>query len=497
MAGVDQILSAIVQQGADELRLGTDQSPVVLAMGATRRFTMSPTSDAVLRQLLGELLSSQRLGELDSQRRCSFEHTVLNVGQFQVTLIARQSGGIDATFLRSGIARSAVAQPTPKHTNDINAPAVTLSQQLNTNSAQASPPSTMGELRCTDALRDIVEQANRLHASDIHLADGQRPYFRVDGRLSMAPNLIEGQVTDYFEISAQVMATTMAGQALEFALGFDRGRRARVSLYRMNAGLASAIRLLPDVAPSLSELNLPMQLDDLAELPHGLVLFCGATGSGKSTTMAALCRHALERRSVQLITLEDPVEFTLKSSPQSLVRQRQIGRDVVDFSAGLRDALRSDPDVIVVGELRDSETIRLALTAAETGHLVLASMHGGSAASCLERVVDAYPAEQRQQIRTQLADALRAVVVQRLVPYLRRAGRVPALEVLRVTHGVANVIREGKTAQIGTMLQGGKRDGMTSLERCLADYVKAGTISPEHAIAAANSVDSLTMYLAK
>jgi twitching motility protein PilT len=151
----------------------------------------------------------------------------------------------------------------------------------------------------------------------------------------------------------------------------------------------------------------------------------------------------------------------------------------------------------VVGELRDAETIRLALTAAETGHLVLASLHSGTAAACVERVIDAYASEQRSQIRIQLADALRAVVVQKLLPRVRGTGRVPALEVLRVTHGVANVIREGKTAQIGTMLQAGKRDGMISLERCLADYVQAGMIAAEQAKAAANDVDSLTMYLSK
>jgi twitching motility protein PilT len=228
-----------------------------------------------------------------------------------------------------------------------------------------------------------------------------------------------------------------------------------------------------------------------------LVLLCGATGSGKSTTLAALSRHALEHRSILLVSLEDPIEFALSATRQSLVRQRQVGRDVKDFTAGLRDALRSDPDVIVVGELRDAETIRLALTAAETGHLVLASLHSGSAAACIERVIDAYPAEQRTQIRIQLADALRAVVVQRLVPRARGAGRVPALEVLRVTHGVGNVIREGKTAQVAGMLQAGKRDGMLSLDRCLAEYVQAGTITLEHAKAHANDLDSLTMYLSK
>jgi len=244
-------------------------------------------------------------------------------------------------------------------------------------------------------------------------------------------------------------------------------------------------------------LQLPLNLASLAELPNGLVLLCGATGSGKSSTLAALSRHALEQRSILLVTLEDPIEFQLRASAQSIVRQRQIGRDTESFTSGLRDALRSDPDIIVVGELRDPETIRLALTAAETGHLVLASIHSGSAADCVERVVDAYPADQRSQIRVQLADALRAVVVQRLLPRHRGSGRIAALEVLRVNRAVSNVIREAKTAQLGTLLQAGKREGMISLERCLADYVQSGAVSLEQARAAANDADSLAMYLAK
>jgi twitching motility protein PilT len=286
-------------------------------------------------------------------------------------------------------------------------------------------------------------------------------------------------VGDFFGLHSELKSRVMNGVALEIALELSSRGRLRMTIYRMQVGLAAAIRLLPPITPQLSELNMPVPLQGLAELPHGLVLLCGSTGSGKSTTLAALCRHALEHRSVMLVTLEDPIEFVLPATNQSIVRQRQIGRDVADFTTGLRDALRSDPDVIMVGELRDAETIRLALTAAETGHLVLASLHSGSAAACVERVIDAYPADQRTQIRIQLADALRAVVVQKLLPRAHGAGRVPALEVLRVTHGVANVIREGKTAQIGTMLQAGKRDGMISLEHCLSDYVKAGVIATE------------------
>ena len=316
-------------------------------------------------------------------------------------------------------------------------------------------------------------------------------------RLFSDPPLPTVRVPELFQLDPDANKQLSAGVAVEMALSLSPRERLRVTLYRKQSGLAAAIRVLAAEAPDLGELNLPLSLSGLAELPNGLVLFCGATGSGKSTTLAALSRHALEHRSILLITLEDPIEFQLSSSTQSIARQRQIGRDVESFTSGLRDALRSDPDVIVVGELRDAETIRLALTAAETGHLVLASLHGGSASACVERVIDAYPADHRPQIRIQLAEALRAVVVQKLLPRARSTGRVVALEVLRITHAAANVIREGKTAQIGTLIQGGKREGMICLERCLADYVQAGVLTLDQARAAANDLDSLTMYLGK
>jgi twitching motility protein PilT len=271
----------------------------------------------------------------------------------------------------------------------------------------------------------------------------------------------------------------------------------RIHVFQSSEGLAAAIRLLPRAAPSLASLHMPLPLEDLAELPHGLVLVCGATGSGKSTTLAALAQEALRRRSIVLTTLEDPIEFALAPPETSIVRRRQVGRDVRDFATGLRDALREDPDVLLVGEMRDRETINLALTAAETGHLVLSSLHSRSAASAIERIVDSYPAEGQAQIRTQLADSLRAVVVQRLLPRARGEGRIPAIEVLRVTHAVGSLIREAKTAQVVSTLQSGRREGMLSLERCLADRVQAGEIRLEDARAVANEPGSLASYLGK
>ncbi len=499
MAGIDQILSVVVQQGANELRLGTDQEPQVFAQGARRRFTMSPTPDNVLRQLLGEIFSAQREAELIKLPRIGFDYEAHGIGSFQVQISRRPSGGMDVAFLQStrrGPSMRAKLEPTDTsvvEAKETRGAATAVSSKVpEVCSFEVAP-----QLEYAPRFPRLIEQAVLSRASDIHLADGQPAFLRVDGRLVALSDEPIHSVAELFGLDDTVAAKVMGGNALELGLTLSPRERLRVCLYRMEAGLTAAVRILPAAAPLLSELNLPLSLQHLAELPHGLVLLCGATGSGKSTTLAALSRHALEHRSIVLVTLEDPVEFALSGSRQSLVRQRQVGRDVTDFTAGLRDALRGDPDVIVVGELRDAETIRLAITAAETGHLVLASLHSGSATGCIERVIDAYPQDQRSQVRIQLAEALRAVVVQKLVPRARGTGRVPALEVLRVTHGVANVIREGKTAQIGSMLQAGKRDGMVSLERCLAEYVQAGTISLEHAKAHANDLDSLTMYLSK
>jgi twitching motility protein PilT len=256
------------------------------------------------------------------------------------------------------------------------------------------------------------------------------------------------------------------------------------------------VRLLRREAPGLAELQLPPLVESVVDLPHGLVVACGPTGCGKSTTLAALIQHALRARPQVLVTLEDPIEYVIRAPRgPGLVRQREVGTHVRDFATGLRDALREDPDMILIGEMRDAETISMALTAAETGHLVFASLHSRTAPSAVERIIDTYPPERQRQIRVQLADALRAVISQRLVPTADGAGRVPAVELLRVTHGVANLIREGRTAQIINALQGGGGEGMLLLERSLADLVRSKRISRETAAAAANDAATLGEYL--
>jgi twitching motility protein PilT len=484
MARIDSLLSIVVAQGANELRLGVDREPKMLASGVPKRLSLPATPEETLRGLLDGLLDEARERAMRSER-VEFEYEAPALGSFQVTVTRRGDRGFDVVFLREPAAPVDVgadvtaARRAPQDRSDSSGPA-TLS------------PSAKGE---PGTLVHLVAAAVALRASDLHLSDGSEPVVRVDGALRpLGTGAIA--VGSLLRLDAKQEACVAAGRSIDLGIDVDGAGRVRAHVFRTSEGVSVAVRLLPGAAPSLASLQMPMALDDLVGFPHGLVLVGGASGSGKSTTLAALAQEALRRRSIVLTTLEDPIEYTLSPSDASIVRRRQVGRDVPDFAAGLRDALREDPDVLLVGEMRDSETINLALTAAETGHLVLSSLHCRSAASAVERIVDA-AGSREPQIRGQLAESLRAVVVQRLVPRARGPGRVPVIEVLRVTHAVASLIREGKPAQIATALQSSRRDGMLPLERCLADRVQAGEIALDDARSFANDVTSLTMYLAK
>jgi twitching motility protein PilT len=391
---------------------------------------------------------------------------------------------LDVTFLR-GKAKPAPAPPPAPVPAPAPVPVPVPVPALATTSAP-SPE-----------LITLLGRAVAMRASDLHLLDGEPPVVRVDGAL----RALGGGPADVAhllgaDIMAEARRRMAAGASAALGIGLDGLGRVRANVYQAASGLAAAIRVLTAAPPTLAELALPAPLDDLIDLPHGLVLVCGPTGSGKSSTLAALAQEALRRRAAMLITLEDPIEYALSSAGgRGLVRQRQVGRDVRDFATGLRDALREDPDVLLIGEMRDPETIGLALTAAETGHLVLASLHSRSAASAVERIVDSYAPERQAQIRVQLADALRAVVAQRLLPRASGEGRVAALEVLRATHAVANAIREARTGSLQSAIQAGKKDGMLPLERCLADLVQRQRVTLEAARAVANDPAALGSYL--
>ncbi len=495
MARIDSLLAIVVDQGANELRIGSDREPRMFAGGVARKLNLPAMPEATIRELLGEILTPERASALAGRRPVDATHDAGALGAFHVTLTARD-GGLDVVFLR-GTKRG---EPRAPHASPGSPPAaappVVPATAPERASAAAEAKAAPIHLEMASALHPLVARAAAMSASDVHLMDGEPVAVRSFGVVSVLEESAI-RMDELIVWRGDARARILAGESVDIAADLEGIARVRVHVYATEAGVAAAIRLLPRSPPTLASLQMPVALDDLALAPHGLVLVCGATGSGKSTTLAALAQEALRRRSIVLITLEDPIEFALAASGQSLVRRRLIGRDTPTFASGLRDALREDPDVILVGEMRDPETIALALTAAETGHLVLASIHSRSAASAIERIVDAYPPDGQAQVRAQLAESLRAIVAQRLLPRARGAGRVVAVEVLRGTHAVASLVREGKSAQIPTLLQSGRKEGMLSLERCLADRVAAGEVRAEDARAAANDPASLAMYLSK
>jgi twitching motility protein PilT len=486
MARIDSILSIVLQQGANELRVVADREPKMLAYGALKKWSMPPMSEEILRDLLGEIMTSEVETRLAAGERVELAYETSALGTFHVTLAKERAGAFEARLVRGRAASPAPPSPAPV----VDASAEEPAPPSRTPFTAARPRFAVQRY-----LSDLVARAVAMRASDLHLGDGETPVIRVDGKLRALDDGAPADVAEAFAMEPADLAAVRAGHSIDVSLELPGSGRIRVHLYATDQGLAAALRLLPPRAPSFASLQMPVAFDDLALLSHGLVLVCGATGAGKSTTLAALAQVALQRRSIVLVTLEDPIEYEFAGSKGSIVRRRQIKRDAVDFASGLRDALREDPDVLLVGEMRDPETIALALTAAETGHLVLASLHSRSAASAVDRIVDASAPERQQQIRIQLAESLRAVVSQRLLPRARGTGRVAAVEVLRMNHAVASMIREGKTAQVSHAIQAGRAEGMLSLERSLADRVRAGEVRMEDARALANDPASLTTLL--
>jgi twitching motility protein PilT len=345
--------------------------------------------------------------------------------------------------------------------------------------AAASGPAAAPELEAW--LRHAVERG----ASDLHLHSGAPAALRRNGRLEaadatpLAPERAEALVRSIF--SAEQHARFEAAGEIDLAHTAAGVGRFRVNAYRQQRGIDAVFRLIPCEPPSLDDLGLPSSLAQLTHHHQGMVLVTGPAGCGKSSTLAALLDIVNEEQRSHIITVEDPVE-TLHPSKRCVVNQREVGAHTQSFARALRAALREDPDVIAIGELRDRETIALALSAAETGHFVLATLHTDSAIRTINRLVGVFPPDQQEQVRTMLSESLRAVVSQRLVPRADDSGRVAALEVLQVTKAVGNLIRENKAFQIQSILQTGGRQGMQMLDASLARLVAAGTITREAAL---------------
>lgn len=333
-------------------------------------------------------------------------------------------------------------------------------------------------------IENLLEHVIKNKASDLHLQVGLPPMLRVDGKLaaiSGTPELTEELVENlvFSILDDDQKQVLLKDKEFDFSFAFGDLGRFRVNAYHERGNIAAALRLIPNEILTTEQLGLPSVVDSFAEYPRGLVLVTGPTGSGKSTTLAALVDKINSERAEHIITIEDPIEFTHKSK-KSVVVQREVHYDTYSFSAALRSSLRQDPDVVLIGEMRDLETISAAITIAETGHLVFATLHTNSAAQSIDRMIDVFPPHQQPQIRSQLSNILMAICSQRLVPTIG-GGRVAAAEVLIATPAVRNIIREGKSHQLDAVIQTGADKGMQSMDRTLVSLIRSGTITYDEA----------------
>ncbi|AXE32638.1 twitching motility protein PilT [Chromobacterium phragmitis] len=330
-------------------------------------------------------------------------------------------------------------------------------------------------------------------ASDLHLSAGLPPMIRVNGdirRINLPPmdhhdvhDMVYDIMNDY---QRKIFEDTYE---CDFSFELPGIARFRVNSFIQNRGMASVFRVIPSKVLTLEQLGAPRIFQDIANYPRGLVLVTGPTGSGKSTTLAAMIDYVNENAFSHILTVEDPIEF-VHESKKSLINQRELGLQTHSFANALKSALREDPDVILVGELRDLETIRLALTAAETGHLVFGTLHTSSAAKTIDRIVDVFPAGEKEMVRSMLSESVRAVIAQTLLKTKDGAGRVAAHEIMIGTPAIRNLIRENKIAQINSMIQTGQQYGMQTLDQCLADLTRRNMVSPGEARAKASNKDA-------
>ena len=341
----------------------------------------------------------------------------------------------------------------------------------------------------------ILKLAADRHASDIHIKAGSQPIFRIHGKLKLEKELPVCTAEDTQQFLEEITTPDQRNyffheQELDFAYSAEGISRFRVNAYYQTGTVSLALRLVRTVVPTLEELNLPEICKNLVMKKDGLVILTGPTGCGKSSTMAAMLNYLNSRQERNVITIEDPIEYLFRDD-KCTFSQREVNVDTRSFASGLKHILRQDPDVILVGEMRDLETLSITLTAAETGHLVLTTLHTPSTSQAIDRFVDSFPSSQHPQVRLQLSTVLQAIIYQNLIPVAKGEGVVPAVEVLIATPAVQNLIRDGKTYQIASYIHTGQSQGMQTLDQSLIDLCHRGLISQQETINYAQNLDSV------
>lgn len=358
----------------------------------------------------------------------------------------------------------------------------------------------MERLDAEQKLKALLTLVGQEAASDLHLVVGRYPTLRINGKLhplSQEKLLMPDDTRAYSEIilTDDKREELVRDGQTDLSYNFEDRARFRVNVFYQKGYVSIAMRFVMDKIRSLEELNVPPSLYDFTKVSQGFVLMTGPVGHGKSTTLAALVDYINHSQAKHIVTIEDPIEFVYEQD-QCIVNQREVGRDAKDFPSALRAVLREDVNVVLLGELRDLETIATAMTAAETGHLIFATLHTNDAAQTIDRIIDVFPAHQQNQIRLQLANVLLGVVSQRLLPQVE-GGRVPAVEILFKNHAVENLIRENKTHQIDSVIETSLKDGMISLDRALADLVRRGVVKLDDALNYAKNRDYFAMLVGK
>lgn len=470
MAIVDSLLKLVTVRGADALIMRAGEVPFLERGETASKLSMPVPGADIVEAILRDVASESDRSALET--RGSLATTYRSDATAFAVHIEKSASGYHFAFRLGGEGKRgegqrarAVVDPAPPP------PSAALHLAV---SSHAPYRETGGEL----SVMRVLERAAAESASDILISAGVSPRLRIGGAI----RAIDARPTSGEEIESFISPVLSAGDraalddkgSCDLAVDVD-GRRYRVNVFRQQNGLAAAFRPINREVPTLETLHLPDDFKQLTRFRSGLVLMVGTAGSGKSTTLVALIEHLNRTQPKHIITLEDPIEYTYETR-EALIHQREVGRHVASFATGLSAALRESPDVILVGEMRDHATIAAALTAAETGHLVLSTLHSGSADMAIHRIVDVFPEHQQEQVRHQLADVLRAVVTQHLVLSTRPPLRVPAFERMMVTPAVATKVRENRCHQIGTELQRGREEGMVSLELSLARLVKDGLI---------------------
>ncbi len=498
MAAIDSLLSLIDAQQATGIVLRAREAPVMIG-GKGRGLTMPPMSALTLETFVAEVLSQDELATLNASGACDAIYRAGQSGAFSVE--ARKSGDNLSLKLRrgaAGVAKPALATaPQPSVAPVPAAPPVPPSAPApEAASALRSVPTPVvdpAQAALAARLAATIARAATHEVSDLVVSSGQPLWIRTAAGFSASSanaigeaeirafvdSLLDGKRRQMLESAGSVDVPWVAPEVDD-----EGAQRFRVNVFTQTHGLAVALRPINRRAPSLADLGLPESIGSLANAVGGMVLVVGPTGAGKSTTLAAILERVNRARPSHVITLEDPIEFVYQPR-RCLIHQREVGTHVESFATGLRAALRECPDIILVGEMRDRETAALALTAAETGHLVLSTLHSGSAAMAVDRIIDFFPEHQQAQIRQQVAGSLQAVLTQQLLPGTAPATRHPAIELLVVNYAVAALIREGKTHQLTTQIQTGREDGMITFEASLFELLRAGRISRDTALGAA------------